>query len=359
VLSHLASGLLGRPFASKPDCRILLAYQNDVLAYPQFAAFFRYAGRFAAAGLQFRAIQYRDLYRRELPPTLNALFLQSSYSPADGELESLLSSIRKSNPQLPIAYFDWFAPADIRFADRVEPWVSAYVKKSLLWDRSAYLTPSIGHTHLGDSFAERLGTDNPPLEWRTPAAILPKLVVGPAFSTSPDLVGYFERDTLPAEGARPIDLHARIATRGTPWYSAMRNEAAATVEANFGDLNVASRGMIPKSRYMRELGQSKLCFSPFGYGEVCWRDFEAVAVGTVLVKPDMGHLETNPDIYRPFETYIPVRWDLADLGQRVREALADPEGRRRMTERAFEVVRDHLRGPALIDLAMRLVGQRG
>jgi hypothetical protein len=334
-----------------------LAYQDDVLAYPQFAPFLRYPKRFAAHGMQFRAVRYEELDPSSLPEHLDALFLQSSYTPAPGELEALLLAIKAARPGIRIAYFDWFAPADIRFAERVEEWVTSYVTKSLLRDRSAYLRPSIGHTNLSDHFSARLRTENPPCEWTVPPAILPRLVVGPAFSTSPDLVSCFERDSLPAEQPRPIDLHARIATRGTPWYAAMRSEAAAAVAANFPDLNVASEGMIGKSRYMRELRRSKLCFSPFGYGEVCWRDFESIAAGTVLVKPDMSHLETNPDIYRPFETYIPVRWDLADLGDRVRDALADPASLRRMAARAFNVVRDHLRGPSLADLALRLVGR--
>jgi len=337
----------------KDGLRILLAYQDDVLAYPQFAPFLRYASRFARAGVHFRAVRYCDLHPDGLPDGLDALFLQSSYTPAQGELEALLSALKKKAPKLRIAFFDWFAPEDIRFAERVDPWVSTYVKKALLLDRSAYLRPSTGHTYLGDHFAARLGAENPRREWDVPASILPKLVVGPSFSTSPNLIGQFERDRPSADRNRPIDLHARIATGGTPWYMAMRNEAAAAVASAFPDLIVANQGMIAKSQYMRELGKSKLCFSPFGYGEVCWRDFEAVAVGTVLVKPDMSHLETSPDIYRPFETYIPVRWDLADLDERVRTALADPTGMSRMAARAFEVVRDHLRGPALFDLVTR------
>jgi hypothetical protein len=107
---------------------------------------------------------------------------------------------------------------------------------------------------------------------------------------------------------------------------------------------------------MTELRRSKLCFSPFGYGEICWRDFEAIACGAVLVKPDMSHVRAQPDIYRPFETYIPVRWDLADLNDRVREALASPETQKTIADAAYATVRDHLRGPALEQLAARLSG---
>ena len=39
---------------------------------------------------------------------------------------------------------------------------------------------------------------------------------------------------------------------------------------------------------------SRICISPFGYGEICWRDFEAILCGCLVVKPDMSHVETNP-----------------------------------------------------------------
>lgn len=354
LLPSIGRSLLRRRFPVLARCRILLAYQDDALAYPQFAPFLRYAKRFAAHGIYFRAMPYFELHASRLPRDIDAVFVQSSYTPAPGELERLFSSLQQARPTLRIVYFDWFAPSDVRFADRVNPWTSAYVKKSLLRDRSLYLRPSIGHTNLSDHFSARLQTENPHRGWTVPPGILPKLVVGPSFSTSPALVGRFEK-ALPADAARPIDLHARIATRGTPWYAAMREEASAAVAAYFPDLRVASQGMVAKSRYMRELQQSKLCFSPFGYGEVCWRDFEAIAVGTVVVKPDMGHLETNPNIYIPFETYIPVRWDLADLDVRVREALSDRSRLRGMAIKAFDVVRDHLRGPSLVDFAIQLV----
>ena len=58
--------------------------------------------------------------------------------------------------------------------------------------------------------------------------------------------------------------------------------------------------------------------------------------GAVLVKPDMSHLETLPDLYRPGETYLPVRWDFSDLGDVVGSALADADLRRRLATAGLE-----------------------
>jgi hypothetical protein len=355
-VSAIGRALLARPFATHAAHRILLVYIDHTLAYTQFNALLRHESRFAARGIHFRAVPYRDLDVARLPEKLDAIFLQSPYTPPKGELAGLLASLKAARPGVSISYFDWFAPVDIRFAEQVEPYVDFYVKKSLLRDRSQYLLPNVGHTNLTDYYAARFGTDNPPADWRVPPAIVDRLVVGPSFSTGQSLIGLFESADAPPDDARPIDLHARIALKGSDWYSAMRKEAAQAVAEHFGDLSVASKGSVSKQQYMREMEQSKLCFSPFGYGEICWRDFEAIAAGAVLVKPDMGHIDSAPDIYVPFETYIPVRWDLADLDARVREALAAPEERKRIARRAFTVVRRHLLGDELAILTERLAG---
>lgn len=357
LFGGLGRAWLSRPFRRDVRRRILLVFYQHELAEVQFHAFLRYASRFGAGGTEFRAVSYASLNPATLAPDLDALFLQAPYDPADGELEGVLAAIRLAKPDLSIAFFDWAAPADIRFADRVAPWVNTYVKKSLLRDRSAYSNLTNGHTNLTDHYTARFSLPNPPPTWANIPDIIERLVLGPAFSTGPNLIARLEKKEPPA-GERTIDLHARIATRGTPWYAAMRQEAKAAVDGRFPDLTIASQGNVPKAKFMQELERSKLCFSPFGYGEVCWRDFEAIAMGAVLVKPDMSHLDCDPDIYRPFETYIPVRWDFSDLEEQVRAALADPPKMRRMAERAFAVVHDHLCGPALEQLVDRLVEAR-
>jgi hypothetical protein len=66
-------------------------------------------------------------------------------------------------------------------------------------------------------------------------------------------------------------------------------------------------------------------FSPFGYGELCWRDIEAIIAGAVLIKPDMTHLETRPNLFENNVTYLPVNWDFSNLEEVVEHAMANPE----------------------------------
>jgi hypothetical protein len=75
--------------------------------------------------------------------------------------------------------------------------------------------------------------------------------------------------------------------------------------------------------YYTAMRHSRIVVAPFGYGEIAPRDLEAAMLGAVLIKPDMSHLETKPNIYRAGETYIPCRHDFADLPDVVEHVLTN------------------------------------
>jgi hypothetical protein len=103
-------------------------------------------------------------------------------------------------------------------------------------------------------------------------------------------------------------------------------------------------GIVPQRRYYRELRDSKITLSPFGWGEVCFRDFEAIISGSLLLKPDMSHLKTWPDVYIPYETYIPVNWDGTDIVEKAETYLANDRERSRIAENAYERYNAQLAG---------------
>jgi hypothetical protein len=94
-------------------------------------------------------------------------------------------------------------------------------------------------------------------------------------------------------------------------------------------------GEAPQKRYNQELGVSKIVLSPFGWGELCLRDFEAVRAGGLLMKPAMEHLETWPDVFLPGETYVPFSWDAEDLLEKTGEYLGDKAKRLRIAHAAW------------------------
>jgi hypothetical protein len=103
-------------------------------------------------------------------------------------------------------------------------------------------------------------------------------------------------------------------------------------------------GMAPQNRYYRELEDSKIVLSPFGWGEVCFRDFEAILAGALLFKPSMSHLLTWPNIYIPHETYIPLKWDGSDLMEQTEYYLNNERERNRIAANAYEQYRNELAG---------------
>lgn len=70
-------------------------------------------------------------------------------------------------------------------------------------------------------------------------------------------------------------------------------------------------------KYHKLIESSKVVLSPFGWGELAYRDFEAFHNNCLLLKPNIDHLETWPDFFKKNETYIDFNWDLSDLMDKI------------------------------------------
>lgn len=367
-LQPLARTWLGRPFSARAPKRILLVYMPDKIAWPQFYPFFHYEERFAKQGYAFRAVPFPAAGADRLAEDATAIFLQAPYVPQPLEIESVLKRLKRLNPAAPITFFDWFAPTDARFAGQVADHVAFYAKKALLRDRRYYAEPQPTHTALEAYYSSLFSLKPDEPDWDCRPDIVDRLVLAPGFATAPALLRRAERLERTPAGPRTIDIHARFATASaglrlsgrdnmeerTHWYVAMRKHAHDKVAALAQRYAVAWQGRVDGAAFMAELEHSQLCFSPFGFGELCWRDIEAILAGAVLVKPDMAHLECFCDLYRPGETYVPVRWDLADLDETVARLLADPDACHAIAERAFVALKAYIAGPELDALLNRL-----
>ena len=74
---------------------------------------------------------------------------------------------------------------------------------------------------------------------------------------------------------------------------------------------------LPKQEYLKNLWNSKISFSPFGMGEICFRDFECMQFGTLMIKPNQDIVKTMPNIYEAGKTYIDVKYDWSDLEEKI------------------------------------------
>ena len=82
---------------------------------------------------------------------------------------------------------------------------------------------------------------------------------------------------------------------------------------------------LPKQEYLKTLWQSKIVLSPYGMGEICYRDFEAMQFGTLMIKPSMENIDTYPNVYIENETYVPVKADWSDLNNVVEDVVENYE----------------------------------
>lgn len=253
----------------------------------------------------------------------------------------LLELVRATFPQAQVCLMDWFAPVDVRLAAAVNPYIARYVKKQVLRDWSAMSAPWVGDSNLTDHYNRKAGVLEPEVRYPMPADFESKLVLGNNFAFSTEMIDLFLRAQPRRLAHRSIDIHARLATKGVPWYRTMREEAQSAIDQLQG-YRIVSHGRVRRAKFYAELNDSKLCFSPFGYGEVCWRDYEGFATGTVVLKPTMEHLRTHPESFVPNETYIPLQWDLSDLADKVRYYLGRPEERLRIATNAFELHRRYI-----------------
>ncbi|MDR7305625.1 hypothetical protein [Rhodoferax saidenbachensis] len=346
-LAHRAGSWLNRvsSIANTPlSANVVLTTTRHELAETQLYPFHFYRDVLAQKhGLRYTQIEVESLvgpeaghlHGTEQHKQVKRVFFQPAFEMPPEQAVQALQRLAHAYPNAKIAYLDWYAPLHIRPALYADPYIDIYVKKQTYANFAEYSKPTLGDTNLNDYYAKRHGLPDAPQQFTLPPGFEHKLRLGSNFGLSALMVDWF-LGASPTQSNRDIDLHARIAVNGVPWYQVMRQEAKDAVQ-KLSNLNIASEGRVRRHQFFAEMVRSKLCFSPFGYGEVCWRDYEAHATGALLLKPDMSHLRVLPDIFVPYETYVPLQWDLSDFADKVAEYLQDHTARAKITAQAFEV----------------------
>lgn len=255
-----------------------------------------------------------------------------------------------------VLYFDRSSTPGHIIPD-IFPYVTKYLKTSLFHDRSMYLRKLYGGRAFADYYHDRQGIEDEVEHGYSPLtseAQLAKLGVswntglgnyslaGPRwmrlYATWPLraflLAPRFYHSPL---AARPIDVSCRMETNYTHnTVKYQRQEMARILE----DYRRTER--ISKLAYVRELKRSKIVASPFGYSEINYKDFETFMYGACLLKPDMSHLDTYPDLYRKDETYLAHSWLLDDVRDKIEQAMSDPSWRHAVACAGQEKYRWHV-----------------
>jgi hypothetical protein len=105
-------------------------------------------------------------------------------------------------------------------------------------------------------------------------------------------------------------------------YTEHRKGAWDTLE-NISETYNVIKGQSSPEQFVEIMKRSKVGLSPFGMGELCYRDLELIKWGCLLIKPDMDKVITEPDFFKPMETYVPVKPDWSDLNQTIHKVLAN------------------------------------
>lgn len=325
--------------------KVLVFYEVNRISYTEIYPFHYYAKAFARNyDAQFRFVPtseaVKGLRRQDLEAT--HVLLQTWFTDPPERLGTILENFKDLSNETKKIYLDSFANSDIRLANKLSDF-DLYYKKSILNNEQDMLRETYGDTNLTEYYGQLYEVEQSPTDWQVPPDFLKKLRVAPNFLTGPGLLEGFLRGSLPPQmNGRDIDIHARLGgMTADSWYGTMRRAASDKVKALDGIKTAMGTG-IPQNEFMSELRRSKICFSPFGYGEVCWRDIEAFLTGSVLLKPDMSHLRTEPDLFRDNETYVSIAWDFSDLEEKVLSLLADEERRVRIARTAWEAARTYL-----------------
>ncbi len=290
------------------------------------------------------------------------IVLRRFLKPVDAIDHDLMRRLRAKYRR--IAYFNGHPGAGLHHRGVIE-YVDLFYNKSLLRDRSAYLRPLYGDELFTDYYHRKHGFSDDPDETSPPlarAADLEKLRLSwnvgigdfprPKFGQRAGVAlarglglgwsRFFSRrhNPPPRRNAGTVPIHARLGYQKRPTIAAQRRIMVPLIENHALFLTGPK---IAQKQYNREIRDSRVVFSPFGLGELCFRDFEAVQSGALLLKPDMAHVETWPDIFHPGETYVPVRWDGTDLVEVGEAYLENERERRRIVENALLSHRDQER----------------
>lgn len=281
------------------------------------------------------------------------------------EAESVVARLRQAlaGRSTRLVYFDGDDDPNIQWHGVIQG-VDLYVKKHTFADPAAYGRTYVGKSNLTDYAAREFGVsfaqDVIPASGGLPAQALSNLHLGWNVALDDKIVALAAAVDAMPHPVRDIDMSCRAYVKPEVWTHGFRNGLVERMEALASRHAVlAPRDRVPQEKYYEEMLRSRICVSPFGFGEICWRDFEAILCGCLLVKPDMGHVRTLPDVFVPGQTYVPVRWDYADLEQVCARYLADDAERERIAANARRALLDSLQPAWFVDRCAEMLTRLG
>jgi Glycosyl transferases group 1 len=308
-----------------------------------------------------QAVSIQDIVRESLavPTDIDVLLVRPDWREDPNEVVQALQTIRGAHPYKKIIFIDPWDQVSSRFFG-VLPYVNKFIKYQRFKDVKRYHEPLIGGTAITDYLAKEQGYDIGSFHVGStlPAGYEHRIVTGWNVVTARRFKQVlFQSFMWKLKNRRfghlpkNIDVFCHLSYasvhKANDWYTNYRKTVVEKIQAMGSQYHLAVSGEYPEQRtvssqqYFEDIRRSKIVVAPFGWGETTWRDYEAVCYNCLLIKPDMSHIDTTPNIYYPNETYVPVKWDFSDLEEKCAYYLANPKEMERIVTKARRTLEDY------------------
>ena len=283
------------------------------------------------------------------------------------------------------------------------PYIDLYLKKQILRDPNLYREPFYGGRIFTNFYHRQFGVEDEipfaqfhPLQSEDEAKLHVSwnIGLGDMFSAfalkqfaqrfAPDLVPVdYDVDFVDPRTKRPIDIFLRTSAnlsrktiafhrqemlrRLDGYFSSHKNRTGMVGNNIYQTEDGAARasalpetgGHLPIKTYRDVLSETKILPSPFGWGELGVRDYEAFIFGGMLLKPDMSHMETWPDIFIPNQTYVPLKWGFEDLDEVLDAAIMDDKKTIHIAQAGQDAYRNSISVAGMERFCDRFIQQMG
>jgi hypothetical protein len=280
------------------------------------------------------------------------ILIKISFKTPVYQVKSILNRLYTTKGNAKLVYFDGDDDACIQWPDILN-YVDLYVKKSLFVDLKQYEKVFIGKNNLTDyvahnynvSFSDNIIPKSNPIN----LLLIEKIFLGCNIALDDKIQKLYQEGLGNPEILKDNDILCRL-TIPDDWMGNLRKDITSQLQKISSQHKILIPDKrVPIEQYCNELSRSKISVSPFGYGEICWRDFESILFQCLLIKPDMSHIKTFPDIFVPYKTYVPIKWDFSDLNEKCLYYLKHEDERKSIISQASKVLYEFYQNEKFID----------
>lgn len=340
---------------------LIVGTQRDQVTKAQWEPFFYYRKQLKQKlGLEIEtqpAETFSEIAQACQTNPYDIIFMIPFWRESSQEAENRIAPIKQTNPEQKLIFIDPWAQVSSRYFNLL-PYVDLFLKRQRYSNLENYHKKFLGGTILTDFLANKYDYD---LEgWDVSSYVsesyINRIHSGWNLGTAKKFKRQIESPNW-LKGFQPqktIDIFCRLSLgKSDDWYSRYRRESVEALKPLEKTYKVALSGksrdkLVSRRQYYRELKRSKVVFSPFGWGENCWRDFEAICNRCLLVKPSMAHIDTEPNIFIEGETYVSVNWDYSDLEAKIDHYLQHWEEAQKIIDNAYQVYQNYFRNQSFI-----------